>query len=485
MADLRKLKDRAAELAARGKVEKAAEILRQVLAADPKDVSSRQKLGDVLRRAGRIQEAVASYREAADRFAHDGLLVKAIALSKTILEIDPGHVETQASLADLYARRARPPPAGARPPRPHAPLVAPPAPEEDEDRPVAIPLGPATGAASGADTPFERIAEVASDALRAGVEDEDLVELEPLEEPAEEAAPKPARVEAPEPAGVPAPPALPRVPIFSDLSREAFLALTEGMVLHRLSPGDASIREGDGGASFFVVAAGRMAVSRRDDRGEEVVLARLGEGDFFGEMALLSGAPRSATVRAEGPAEVLELRADLLLALAGKHPHLADSLRRFYRQRLLANAMSLSPVFRPFPVGERKLIMSRFRSRDVEPGDVVIREGEPSDGLYVVLAGAVEVVKRRGPAEVAVGRLQEGDLFGETSCLRKSPATATVRALRRATLLRLPRSAFDELVLAYPQILELVADLSEERVESLDAILAGRARWTEEGLVLV
>ena len=473
MADLRKLKDRAAELAAKGKVEKAAEILREVLEAEPRDVSSRQKLGDLLRRAGQIHDAMAAYREAADRFARDGLLVKAIALSKTILELDPGHLETQASLADLYARRAGPPSGGTKAGPVRAAPPAPAEPAQGEDRSVAIPLGPGPRASPDAATPLERIAAAANAAVRAGVEDEVLVELEPYEEPPDvPAAPPPALH-------------LPRVPIFSDLSRDAFLGLAQGMVLHRISPGDAVIREGDTGASFFVVAAGRLAVSRRDDRGEEVVLAHLGEGDFFGEMALLTGAPRSATVRAEEPAEVLELRADLLLALAGRHPHLAGSLRRFYRQRLLANAMALSPVFRPFPEAERKLIMSRFRSREVAPGDLVIREGEPSDGLYVVLGGEVAVVKRKGPTEVEVGRLREGDLFGETSCLRKSPATATVRALRRGTLLRLPRSEFDELVVTYPQILELVADLSEERVESLDAILSGHARWTEDGLVLV
>ena len=71
------------------------------------------------------------------------------------------------------------------------------------------------------------------------------------------------------------------------------------------------------------------------------------------------------------------------------------------------------------------------------------------------------------------------------SCLRKAPATATVIVRRPGTLLRLPRAAFDDLVVTYPQILELVAELSDERAGNLDAILSGHAQWTEEGLVLV
>ena len=119
----------------------------------------------------------------------------------------------------------------------------------------------------------------------------------------------------------------------------------------------------------------------------------------------------------------------------------------------------------------------------MRPGDVIVREGEPSDGLYVVLEGAVDVVKRaRGHV---VGLLAEGELFGEVSCLRKTPATATVVVRRGGTLLRLPRADFDGLVAAYPQLLELVSELSDERLERQEAILSGHARWTDEGLVLV
>jgi CRP-like cAMP-binding protein len=517
MADLRQLKDKAAELAAKGKLDKAAALYREAADGDPADVGTRQKLAEVLRRAGRTAEAIEAYRAVADRFARDGLLIKAIAISKTVLELDPEHVETQGALAALYARRAAA--EGARPPPRTVvlaavrlqPALAAVRRAETEDRVVAIPLRPPppprdppqpepeptetvplellepeppvarepAAPAFTAATPFAEIVLAAEAARDAGVEEE-LVFLDPGDEPLGLAPPA-----APPPAPPAAASALPRVPIFSDLSRDAFVALTGATALRRVNEGELVIEEGDGGTSFYVVATGRLAVSKRDDRGDRVVLARLGDGDFFGEMALLSGAPRAATVIAEEPSELLELRADALLEIAGKHPHLAGSLRRFYRQRLLANAMAVSPIFRPFAKGDRKLVMERFRARDVAAGETVIREGEPSDGLYVVLEGSVEVLKRKDGGAVAIGLLREGDLFGEMSCLRKAPASASVVVRRAGTLLRLPRRDFDDLVVSYPQILELVAELSEERAESLDAILSGRAQWTEEGLVLV
>jgi CRP-like cAMP-binding protein len=445
VADLRALKDEAAALAAEGRLDRAAEVYRAILAADGTDVGSRLRLAEVLRRAGHAAEAIAAYRAVADRFARDGFLAKAIAVSKSILELDPSHVGTQASLATLYARRDVPRRARA---------ASAPGRGVEPRGGAPIPLGP------GPATPLE---EIAAAAAPLADEEETVFAFEPS-------------------AGPSAPPA---VPIFSDLSPETFVALAAGVVLRRFEAGEAILREGEAGASFYVVATGRVAVSRRDADGRDVVLARLGEGDFFGEMALLTGAPRSATVAADGAVEALELRPETLRDLAARHPQLAAALRRFYRLRLLANAMALSPVFRPFARRDRKLVMGRFREREVAAGEVVVREGDPSDGLYVVLGGEADVLKRRGGGEIEVGRLREGDLFGEMSCLHKRPATATVRMRRGGTLLRLPRSAFDALVVTHPQILEVVADLADERAGSLDAILAGHAQWTEDGLVLV
>jgi len=562
MADLRKLKDKAADLVERGKLDKAAKVYAEVLEEDPGDVNTRQKRADVLRRAGDLKEAIAEYAIVAERFGKDGLLIKAIAICKTILELDAEHIETQSALAGLYAARSAseakrapkratlfmaavqaPPPAPPPPPPepdPQDEVVSfklagtPPPPERGFPQPVVRwipPPGPV--APPPIPTPFARISLVAAQAVDDGVvEDIEIDDLEPdviedleliPEAVADEVPPEPTGVIAPAaraaasegielelvPEGdeplpldeelvleaaspdaeaapaVDEPPPLPHIPIFSDLSKDAFVALTAGMVLHRFGPGETILREGDEGTSFYVLASGALGVSKRDDKGHVIPLAKLAEGDFFGEMAILSGAPRAASVTAEAPSEVLEFPADVLLALARHHPHLATSLKKFYRQRLLANAMAVSPIFRPFGKGDRKIIMERFLAREAKPGDVIIREGVPSDGLYVVLEGSVEVKKLREGAEVVVGELREGDLFGEMSCLRKTPATATVVVKRRGTLLRLPRRDFDMLVLTYPQILELVSELSDERLENLDAILSGHAEWTDEGLVLV
>ena len=92
------------------------------------------------------------------------------------------------------------------------------------------------------------------------------------------------------------------VPIFSELGRGDLSRLAKLMVSRNVAAGDAVIEENDQAAGFFVVSSGKLAVERQ---GKE--LATYGPGDFFGEMALFEGFPRSATVRAVEDSELLAM----------------------------------------------------------------------------------------------------------------------------------------------------------------------------------
>ena len=276
------------------------------------------------------------------------------------------------------------------------------------------------------------------------------------------------RMEAPEEPKL-EPGALPKIPLFSDLPEDAFIALFERCPLRRFEPADVIIQQGSLGDSFFVICAGSVKVYRVDgDQRRDI--ATLSEGTFFGEMALLSGAARTASVEAASEdTQLLEISAPLLTELSLKYPTVSTALKKFCRQRLLTNVMSSSALFAPFSRTERRQLVERFRARDVNKGDVLIKEGQRSDGMYVVLSGEIEV--RLGKQSVAA--LKEGDIFGEMSLLTKAPATATCAAARRTSLLRLPREDFDQIVLSHPQILVLVSELTDERKKQ-NATLASR-----------
>ncbi|HVG58361.1 MAG TPA: cyclic nucleotide-binding domain-containing protein [Hyalangium sp.] len=264
--------------------------------------------------------------------------------------------------------------------------------------------------------------------------------------------------------------ALPNIPLFSDLPREAFIELFERCPLRRFPQGSRVFEQGTHGNAFYVICEGSVRVFRQEAT-QQKDLATLSSGAFFGEMALLSGAPRMASVEsASEDTQLLEISAPVLAELSRQHPHVAQALKKFCRERMLSNVMSTSALFEPFNRKDRRSLVEKFRAREVKKNEIIVREGEKTDGLYVVLSGEVEA--RKG--DQVLSRLKEGELFGEISLLSKTPATATVMATRRTSLLRLPREDFDALILSHPQILVLISELSEQRLRRTEALTGGQ-----------
>ncbi len=378
----------------------------------------------------------------------------------------PGEIE----LDPIFTPPARAPQPA--PPAIAAPIAAPPA-----ARPGSAP-GVAAGATASANG--RGVARPIADLLDSGNEEEiELISISsdgPEAEPPQ-AAPSASGEEldaafdaiAPEPKPAPAPAPKPEarrpaVPLFDDLPQQAFVELVNRLTYKRYAPGEIILREGDPGRSFFVIVEGKVRVYKKLGDGSEITLATLGEGAFFGEMALLSGAPRTAHIAAEEETQLLEISDAVLREVVARFPSVAQSLKNFYRARLVNNVMAISPMFREFAPAERRGIVERFRMKQVLPGEVLIREGQQSDGLYVVLHGAVRVAKKAADgSEVELARLKEGELFGEMSLLTSEPASATVSATGPCILLKLPGDQFQELILTHPQILELVSNLVDQR----------------------
>jgi CRP/FNR family transcriptional regulator, cyclic AMP receptor protein len=99
--------------------------------------------------------------------------------------------------------------------------------------------------------------------------------------------------------------ALARVPLFRALPEADLLAIARSARIRRFRRGEVIFHQGDPGDAVFVVASGRVKISLPSDAGDEAILATLRPGDFFGELALLDGAPRSASATALDPTETL------------------------------------------------------------------------------------------------------------------------------------------------------------------------------------
>ncbi len=116
------------------------------------------------------------------------------------------------------------------------------------------------------------------------------------------------------------------VPIFSDLSQSALEKISTKMVPRSYKKGQMILLEEGQAETFFVITRGKVKVTRLSDDGREVILAILGESDFFGEMALLDGEGRSANIVAGENASVLTLSRKDFLDCLEKFPKIAISL---------------------------------------------------------------------------------------------------------------------------------------------------------------
>ena len=115
------------------------------------------------------------------------------------------------------------------------------------------------------------------------------------------------------------------VDVFAPLSTEELRQLATATVGHVFAPGETLIRAGDQGSSMFVVHNGRVAVQVADKAGPRTV-AILSEGNFFGEMALFTGEPRTANVVALEETEVLEIGHSAMKHIFETNPGLAESI---------------------------------------------------------------------------------------------------------------------------------------------------------------
>lgn len=132
------------------------------------------------------------------------------------------------------------------------------------------------------------------------------------------------------------------VDIFAPLSADETTMLARAAVSHVFAPGEMVIRAGDPGSSMFVVHKGRVSV-RVTDNGRPRTVATLNEGDFFGEMALFTGEPRTANVVALEETEVLEIGHSAMKRVFETNPDLVESLSFIMAERRQGLASQSDP----------------------------------------------------------------------------------------------------------------------------------------------
>jgi len=137
---------------------------------------------------------------------------------------------------------------------------------------------------------------------------------------------------------------LANVPIFSDLDTETLQKIVKSGLIQSHKKNSVILSEEDTGSALFVIAEGKVKISRSSGDDKEVILAILNESDFFGEMSLLDGMSRSATVTAVDDTKLFIIQRTEFLDLLKKYPDVSVALLTELTKRLRAATMKIKAL---------------------------------------------------------------------------------------------------------------------------------------------
>jgi len=508
MVDINKLKQSGIQQIAKGNWGKALKDFEKVLEAAPNDTYALLKAGDCYHKLGNDDDALKRYDRAVRIHTNDGDVVKAIAVNKLMLKVNPDIPQINARLMQLYNEKIamdeeklqQSPSSGPAISVKDADdenmafestqyevpdddsavsnedmknLIEPSSPSQKSELSLAK-KGAGAGSGSSGDSMMDLI-EPSSPSQNSEFSlkrkrdrsDQEIVRTEAWEEvqPRKQIA-------------------APRTELFSELSQEEFLDVVERINHIEFPAGSLIIREGELGDSIFIIASGEVSIFRNDKRGNEMWITNLEEGSFFGEFGFFAESRRHASVRAVTDTILLELTTKDIAMIVDKHPRVTQIMFEFYKRRVLDNLVAISPMFSVLNREERLELVDSFVPRSFKQGSVIMKEGHPGDDMYFIQKGQVKASVTREGKEIMIATLAAGDFFGEYATITGKNRIATIETMTDVNLARLHRETVKKIVVVHPEIKDVLRKYIKERVQMvLSTIAQYKHRKDESGMI--
>lgn len=232
---------------------------------------------------------------------------------------------------------------------------------------------------------------------------------------------------------------------FSCLSDSSLEILSKEIREVSFRAGTEIIKEGAAGDFFYFVKEGQVEVSKKTRSGQTSKLAVIGSGEAFGEMALLTCAPRSGSVRAVTDLQLFELPKAAFEKVVLQEAEFRCVLHGKVRGYAQYNKVKKLQPFELLAPEQMCALMDKLVEARYAAGQDIIIQGEKGDKYYIVKSGRVSVLqKKKGQEEYhEVAVLSEGDGFGEEALIRDDPRNATCRSVGETTVLVLEKKDFD------------------------------------------
>ena len=221
-----------------------------------------------------------------------------------------------------------------------------------------------------------------------------------------------------------------------------------------LDSGDVLVEEGAAAHEVFYVRSGRLAATSKSSAGQ-VLLGHVTTGELVGEVAVIAGRQRTATLSATEPSVVVAVPRAAFEKWLSTRADVSQSIAAAARERIDRSQVA-AIITDLFGTDDARLVqdvLNKLEWRHLEAGDVLFTEGDPSDAAYFVVSGRLTAHAAGDQArDICPRELIAGQIVGELGLLDSSARAATVRSTRDTTLARFSKSDFESLVNAHPAL---------------------------------
>ena len=249
-----------------------------------------------------------------------------------------------------------------------------------------------------------------------------------------------------------------KVEIFKDLS---ILQLREFMLdstMHYKKKGQVVFERNAVGSSLFAVVAGTVNVEVNPD--DPSIVVPLGDGEIFGEIGLISGRRRGATIRAGAPSILVEIPRSAALKLIATVPAVKARIDAITTERQIKQIFGndISPEW-------IQRLLDTSEMLNLKAGETIIQEGHDSTDVFIIRSGSMIVEKEIGGKDVFISYVAAGNYVGEMALFEEGKRTATVRATIKTEVVKLQGDVFSQMMDERPMIRKRVEDTITARRE--------------------
>ena len=267
-----------------------------------------------------------------------------------------------------------------------------------------------------------------------------------------------------------------RVPLLEDLPPKLAARVVKEAEILSFGPGQTVCKQGDYEDVFYLILSGEVEVITATQSREKIVLGSLAGGDFFGEMGPLSGMPRTATVATRQRTILLAFPRELFLALHRGESRLKRAIDQKYVERSLRTHLRQVRIFSGLSDADLEDLVGRIKLQSFKKGDVIIRQGDEGDSLYLIRAGFVKVSLGELPREKILNYLREGSYFGEAALIRGEKRNANVVAMTPVEAVQILKADVDHILARNPGLVEQFEQEMVERAKETEEVLQDEKR---------